>query len=77
MSITAINTTPYVMDIETSDGVKRHPFHLGTDKRVALTFVMDKLRIPGTKSVALYRPGMAAKEIYDWRDLPENDVVMA
>lgn len=68
---------PYTMNIETAEGVKQHPYHLGTDKRTALTFVMDALRRPGVMSVALCRAGNAAKEIYDWRDLPENDVVMA
>ncbi len=56
----------YTMDIETAEGVKQHPFHLGTDKAVAETFVREQLRKDGVKSVALRQDGKLVK-IYDFR----------
>ena len=57
----------YTMNIET-DAVKQHPFHLGTDRRVAESFVFEQLRRPEVKSVALYQ-GRKLVEIFDWRAL--------
>ena len=62
---------PYTMHVETDGEVTPHGFHLGTDLRVAESFVFDKLRA-GAQSVALRRCGITHK-IYDWRDLPEYD----
>jgi len=61
----------YTMDIEGADGVKQHPFHLGTIRATAETFVFEALRREGVKSVAL-RQGGKLISIYDWRDLPET-----
>lgn len=64
----------YTMNVEKapSDGVKgaviQHPFHLGTEHRIAVQFVMEQLRAPGVMSVALYRDQRLVK-IYDYRDL--------
>ena len=62
----------YTMDIETAQGVKQHGFHLGTIKRIAEQFVIEALRRHGVMSVAL-RQGGKLVQIYDWRDLPENE----
>lgn len=62
---------PIVMHIET-DKVRQHGFHLGTDLRVAETFVYKELRKPSVKSVALRFPNGRLIRIYDYRDLPEN-----
>lgn len=59
-------TNPYTMDIETSEGVTQHPFHLGTDKVVAETFVKEQLKKEGVRSVAL-RKGGKIVGIYDLR----------
>lgn len=62
-------TDVYTMHIETSDGIKPHGFHLGTDERVARQFALEALARDGVISVAL-RHGPQAKlvHIYDWRD---------
>jgi len=57
----------YTMDIET-EKVSQHPFHLGTERKVAESFALEALRRPGVKSVAL-RLGGALVEIFDWRAL--------
>lgn len=59
---------PYTMDIETSEGIKQHPFHLGTDKFVAESFVKEHLKKEGVISVAL-RQGGKIVDIYDFRML--------
>ena len=33
----------YTMNVETSEGVKQHPYHLGTDHAIAETFVKEEL----------------------------------
>lgn len=43
----------YTMDIGTEEGVKQHPFHLGTDRNIALSFVSEQLGLPGVVSVKL------------------------
>lgn len=48
-----INENIYTMDIETIEGVKQHPFHLGTDRKIALTFVSEQLAKPENISVRL------------------------
>ena len=55
------------MDIEI-EGVNRHPWHLGTDRKIAETFVREQLCKRGVKSVAL-RCDDKLVRIYDWRDL--------
>lgn len=61
----------YTMDIETAAGVKQHPFHLGTIREIAETFVLEALRRPEVRTVAL-RLNRNLIGIYDWRDLPET-----
>ena len=34
----------YTMHIETREGVTQHPFHLGTDLRIARAFALEALR---------------------------------
>jgi len=58
----------YTMNVETSEGVKQHPYHLGTDHAIAETFVKEELEKDDVKSVALKQKGKTVK-IYDWRDL--------
>lgn len=60
----------YTMNIEKDGEVKRHPFHLGTDLKVAESFVFDHLR-NGAQSVKLFNDDKSIK-IYDFNDLPEN-----
>ena len=68
-----MNTPTFNMTLELEDGsLKPHGFHLGTDLKVALTFVHNALRNMGARSVALYL-GQERHAIYDWRDLPENE----
>ena len=63
----------YNMTLELEDGtLRRHGFHLGTDRRVALSFVYNALRNMGARSVALYL-GTNREGLYDWRDLPEYE----
>lgn len=64
-----MTTAVYTMNIE-RDTVTLHPAHLGTDRKVAETFVLEALRRPGVKSVALYFGGELV-EIFDWRALEE------
>lgn len=63
----------YTMHIETGAGVKNHPFHLGTDKRVAVGFCLEQVRL-GAKSVALRLNGKIER-IYDFRDLRLGDIL--
>jgi hypothetical protein len=58
----------YHMDIETTDGIKPHGFHLGTDAAIAESFAMEALARKGVMSVALRQNGKLVR-IYDWRDL--------
>ena len=58
----------YTMDIETADGVRQHPFHLGADLALAVQFVLEKLADPQVRSIALRRNGQCVA-IYDWRAL--------
>ena len=58
----------YTMDIETAAGVKQDPWHLGTIFAVAESFVLEALRRPETRTVAL-RCGGQLVGIYDWRSL--------
>ena len=68
-----MDTPTFNMTLELEDGsLRRHGFHLGTDLKVALTFVHNALRNVGARSVALYL-GNDLHAIYDWRDLPENE----
>lgn len=69
----------YYMDIERRpEGqfcilgeVRQHPYHLGTDLNVAMTFVYEQLRQKDVMSVCL-REGRKVVGIYDFADLPEN-----
>lgn len=56
--------------VETAEGVALHPYHLGTDLRVAEGLVFEMLRRPGVRTVCL-RKGTDFAQIYDDRDLPE------
>lgn len=58
----------YTMDVETSDDVKQHPYHLGTDFCIAETFVKEELMRVGVKSITLRKDKKVVK-IYDYRDL--------
>jgi hypothetical protein len=60
------------MSIETGEGVHRHPYHLGTVVETAMSFVIEQLRKPEVRSVAL-REGPKLIGIYDFRDLPGNE----
>lgn len=63
-------TGPYTMHIEKVNNNKQnHPYHLGTDLKIAESFVFEKLRQPGTVSVALRGEKGKLVKIYDWRDL--------
>lgn len=62
----------YTMDIETSEGVKQHPYHLGTERILAEAFVCEALRRPGVMTVALRLDGELVK-IFDQRDLAEPE----
>lgn len=59
---------PYTMDIETAEGIKQHPFHLGTDRAIAESFVEERLAQPETKSVALRLDGKIER-VYSTRGL--------
>ncbi|MCP4258023.1 MAG: hypothetical protein GY774_10920 [Planctomycetes bacterium] len=64
---------PYTMNIEDFDGnVKQHGFHLGTDIKIAESFVFEALRndYKPARSVALRQAGKLVK-IYDHRDLTD------
>ena len=71
---TKMNERPYTMDIERVDGtVEQHGFHLGTDLKVAESFVIEALQnefIPAA-SVALRKAGKLVR-IYDYRDLEDE-----
>jgi hypothetical protein len=60
----------YTMHIEKPAGVvKQHGFHLGTDKAVAESFVVERLKADaGVLSIALRNDGKLVK-IYDFRDV--------
>lgn len=47
----------YTMDVETDNENYQHPFHLGTDRNVALSFVSEQLARDDVKSVALRYDG--------------------
>ena len=61
-------TDTYNMTIETSEDLKPHGFHLGTQLPNAEFFVREALMRTGTISVALYL-GTKFVRIYDQRDL--------
>ena len=63
---------PYTMHIEKpANVVKQHGFHLGTDKAIAESFVLDRLRAdPAVLSIALRLDGKLIG-LYDWRDVAE------
>lgn len=65
-----INTPTYQMHIERNGDVKPHGFSLGTDRKIAESFVFEQLE-SGADSVAL-RLGTKLVKIYDYRDL-NND----
>lgn len=65
----------YNIAIETAEGVKPYGYHLGTILSVAEEIILEKLKNPEIKSIALYE-GSAIKgfpgkliRIYDFRDL--------
>ena len=59
----------YTMHIETRDGIVQHPFHLGTDLRIARQFALEALQRDGVLSVALRGDKGKLVEILDWRAL--------
>lgn len=59
----------YTMHIETRDAIAQHPFHLGTDLRVARQFALEALQRDGVLSVALRGDKGKLVEILDWRAL--------
>ena len=59
----------YTMHIETREGVTQHPFHLGTDLRIARAFALEALRRDGVLSVAIRGNKNKLVEILDWRAL--------
>lgn len=64
-------TEPYTMHIEYTEGeITNHGYHLGTDLKVAESFVFEKLRsdFHPAISVALRQGGKLVK-IYDHRDI--------
>ena len=61
----------YTMHIETRDGIKQHPFHLGTDLKIAETFVYERLGHADTLSIALRKDGKLVR-IFDYRDLADQ-----
>lgn len=61
----------YTMNVESDGKVQQWPYHLGTDRAMAETFVYERLR-HNALSVALYCDCKVVR-IYDFRDLPEND----
>jgi hypothetical protein len=65
---------PYTMHIEKpANVVKQHGFHLGTDRNIAESFVLERLRNDsGVISIALRFDGKLDR-IYDWRDVTEFD----
>lgn len=64
----------YTMHIEKPAGVvKQHGFHLGTDLRIAESFVIEKLKNdPAILSIALRTDGKL-HGIYDFRDLKDEN----
>jgi hypothetical protein len=65
-----MTTQVYEMHIERHGKVKPHGFHLGTDIKIAESFVFEQLEA-GADSIALRLGGKLVK-IYDYRDLPTN-----
>lgn len=64
----------YTMHIETRDGLAQHPFHLGTDERIARQFAIEALKREGVLSVALrHGPKQKLVEIFDWRNLESDE----
>lgn len=65
----------YTMHIEKPAGiVKQHGFHLGSDRVIAETFVMERLRADkAIASIALRLDGKL-DAIYDFRDLVDSTV---
>lgn len=59
----------YTMDLETSDGIFQHPFHLGTDIKIARQFAVEALKRAGVISVALRGDKNKLVEILDWRNI--------
>ena len=59
----------YTMDIETSEGVKPHGFHLGTDIKIARQLAVEALNRTGVISVALRGDKNKLVEILDWRTI--------
>ena len=57
----------YTMDIETSEGVKPHGFHLGTDSKIARQFAVEALNRAGVLSVAIRGDKGKLVEILDYR----------
>ena len=60
-------TDTYQMHIERDGKVTPHGFHLGTDLKIAESFVFEQLE-SGAQSVALRLGGKLIK-IYDYRDI--------
>ena len=57
----------YTMHTETREGVAQHPFHLGTDLRIARQFALEALQRDGVLSVAIRGDKNKLVEILDWR----------
>lgn len=65
-------TAVITMHIETEAGVKAHPFHLGTDHKIAERFALEQVATAGVKSVALRQNGNVL-QIYDFRDIAPQE----
>lgn len=62
----------YTMHIEANDGtIKQHPYHLGTDLRVARQFAIEALGRVGVTSVAIRGDKNKLVEILDYRSLED------
>jgi hypothetical protein len=63
----------YTMNIEKPvNVVKQHGFHLGTDRAIAESFVLERLRNdPEVISIALRCDGRLDR-FYDWQDVSDR-----
>ena len=64
-------TAVFTMHVE-RETVKQHGYHLGTDRKVAESFVLEMLRKdPQVRSIAL-RFGQKLVQMFDHRDIAEG-----